>query len=323
MKYSSFYALLAVSLFGPSAVVVSGEGLPYVAITAIADHRAIDSTRRGTEDALAESGYVGGKTVRLRYQCAQGSSATAAQIAKLFAAERPDAIVAISTPSAQAMAAATRTIPIVFASVTDPVSARLVKSWGASGTNVTGVSDAVSLEEQIKFLERLCPNLKSVGFLYNPGEINSTVVLQEMVRRLESRRIKLIPAPVQRSADIPLAVRGLKGKVDLIYTPTDSTVGSAYESLAKAADECQIPLVTPDPELVPRGAAAALGVSYYDLGRQVGAIVVRILHGEKPGDIPPEVSSVKQLVLNRKAARLQGLALPPALEQSADRIFGK
>jgi putative ABC transport system substrate-binding protein len=312
----------AIFLWG-CASTGQGEGIPYVAITAISEHRAIDGTRRGVEDVLYEHGYAAGKTLKLRYQCAQGSYATAAQIAKTLAAERPSVIVAISTASAQTIAAAIRTVPIVFASVTDPVAARLVPNWSASGTNVTGVSDAVALEDQIAFLEKLRPGLRAVGLLYNPGEVNSTIALQEMARLLETRQVRLVPAPVQRAADIPLAVRGLKGRVDLIYTPTDNTIGSAYESLAKVADECQIPIITPDPELVPRGAAAALGASYYDLGRQVGEIVVRILEKESAGDIPPEVSDKIELVLNRKAARLQGLELSAELIDSADQVYGK
>ncbi|MDR0340176.1 MAG: ABC transporter substrate-binding protein, partial [Puniceicoccales bacterium] len=260
MRFSIHPAAWAI-LFCGCTLVVHGEEISYAAITAISEHRAVDGTRRGVEDVLRENGYLTGKALKLRYQCAQGSPATAAQIAKMLAEERPTVVVAISTPSAQTMAAAIRTVPIVFASVTDPVAARLITNWSASGTNVTGVSDAVALEEQICFLEKLCPGLRAIGLLYNPSEVNSTLVLKEMGRLLGARQIRLVPAPVQRPADIPLAVRSLKGKVDLIYTPTDNTIGSAYESLAKAADECRIPAITADPELVPRGAAAALGTS--------------------------------------------------------------
>ncbi|MDR1436474.1 MAG: ABC transporter substrate-binding protein [Puniceicoccales bacterium] len=297
--------------------------LPSVAITTFVEHRAVDSVRRGIEDLLFEHGYEDGKTVTIRYLCAQGSSATAAQIAKMLAADRPTVIVPISTASAQAIAAATRTVPIVFASVTDPIGSRIIGGWLASGTNITGVSDAIFVDEQVRLLERLIPNLRAVGFIYNPGETNSVSVLRAMAAQLGQRNIELVAAPAQVPADIPLAVRSICSKVDIIFTPTDNTIGSAYESLAMAADECHIATVSADPELVRRGAAASLGVSYYDLGRQAGAMVVRTIEGRSPGDIPPAVSNCTKLFINRKAARLQGLALPDDLVRSADGVFGK
>ncbi|MDR2668089.1 MAG: ABC transporter substrate-binding protein [Puniceicoccales bacterium] len=299
------------------------KNIPVVAITTFAEHRAVDSVRRGIEDVLFEFGYEEKKTVSIRYLCAQGSSATAAQIAKMIALERPKVIVPISTTSAQSVAAATRTVPIVFASVTDPVGARVIKNWDASGTNVTGVSDLVFMEEQIRFMRKLLPNMKSVGFIYNPGETNSVAALRELTLLLARENVSVLTAPVQVSADIPLAVRSLRDRVDLVFTPTDNTIGSAYESLARAADECKVPAVTADPELVRRGASASLGVSYYDLGRQAGMMVVKVLSGTSPGDIAPEVSGKAKLFLNRKAARLQGLQLPEDLVKSADYVFGK
>ena len=308
------------------APIVHGDqpkNLPVVVITTFAEHRAVDSARRGIEDVLFESGYEEKKTVSIRYSCAQGSSATAAQIAKMIALDRPNVIVPISTTSAQSVAAATRSVPIVFASVTDPVGARVIKKWDTSGTNISGVSDMVLMEEQVKFMKKLAPKLKAVGFIYNPGETNSVAALRELSTLLQRENIALVTAPVQISADIPLSVRSLRGKVDLIFTPTDNTVGSAYESLARAADECKIATVTADPELVRRGAAASFGVSYYDLGRQAGAMVVKVLRGSYVGNIPPEISNRTKLFLNRKAARLQGLSLPEDLINSADYVFGK
>jgi putative ABC transport system substrate-binding protein len=179
------------------------------------------------------------------------------------------------------------------------------------------------MEEQIRFMKKLLPNLKSVGFIYNPGETNSVASLRELTALLAREGIGIFTAPVQVSADIPLAVRSLRDRVDLVFTPTDNIIGSAYESLARAADECSLPAVTADPELVRRGASASLGVSYYDLGRQAGMMVVKVLGGTYPGDIAPEVSSRTKLFFNRKAARLQGLPLPEDLVVAADYIFGK
>lgn len=297
------------------------KDVKYVAITAIVEHPALDNVRKGVEDELKANAYINGENLKLQYQSAQGSSANAAQIAKQYAASKPDVIVAIATPSAQALAATTKTIPIIFTAVTDPVAAKLTPSWQPSKTNITGVSDALSLDAQIDMILKIKPEAKSIGYVYSPSEINSTIVLKQLQQRLAKHDIKIISVPAQRTSDIPTAARSLKGKVDLIYTTTDNNVISAYESLVKVANEAKIPLIASDPDSAARGATAALGMSYYDLGRQAGKMVIRILNGEKAGDIAPQVGEVTQLVINPKAAEKQGVTLSDEVLQMAAKII--
>lgn len=293
----------------------------YVAITAIVEHPSLDEIRDGVKDELSAQGYQLGQDLIVSYQSAQGNSANAAQIAKQFVASKPDVIVAIATPSAQAVAASTKTIPLVFAGITDPIAAKLIKDWQPTGTNITGVSDYPELTAQIAFMKKISPNLKSVGYVYSPGEINSMVILKQLQNLLTAEDIKIIAVPAQRTADIPTAAKTLKGKVDLIYTTTDNNVVSAYESLVKVANENKIPLVASFPDAIERGAVAALGMSYYDVGRQSGKLVVRILKGEKPGMITPEKGQEMHLVLNLEAAKRQGIALSPELIKSAYKVI--
>jgi len=295
----------------------------YVAITSIVEHPALDNVRKGVEDELKDNGYIAGQNLKLQFASAQGSSANAAQIAKQFVANKPDVIVGIATPSTQALVATTKTIPIVFTAVTDPVAAKLTPSWDASKTNVTGVSDALSLEPQIDMMLKIKPDAKNIGYVYSPSEVNSTIVLKELQIALEKRGMKIIAAPAQRTSDISTAAISLKGKVDLIYTTTDNNVVSAYEALAKVANENKIPLVASNPESAERGAIAALGMSYYDLGHQAGKIVIRILNGEKPGDIPPQIGNITQLIINKKAAERQGITLSEEVLKSAAKIIEK
>ena len=295
----------------------------YVAITSIVEHPALDNVRKGVEDELKDNGYIAGQNLKLQFASAQGSSANAAQIAKQFVANKPDVIVGIATPSTQALVATTKSIPIVFTAVTDPVAAKLTPSWDASKTNVTGVSDALSLEPQIDMMLKIKPDAKNIGYVYSPSEVNSTIVLKELQIALEKRGMKIIAAPAQRTSDISTAAISLKGKVDLIYTTTDNNVVSAYEALAKVANENKIPLVASNPESAERGAIAALGMSYYDLGHQAGKIVIRILNGEKPGDIPPQIGNITQLIINKKAAERQGITLSEEVLKAAAKIIEK
>lgn len=127
-----------------------------VAVTAIVEHPALDAVRDGVKAELKASGYEEGKNLKFTYQSAQGNVGTAAQIARKYVGDAPDVIVAIATPSAQAVVASTKTIPVVYSAITDPVAAKLVKNWEASGTNVTGVSDLSPLESMLASSSRWC-----------------------------------------------------------------------------------------------------------------------------------------------------------------------
>lgn len=321
IKLLSIISMAFCLVISPFNSWAADKDVKYVAITAIVEHPALDNVRKGVEDELKANAYINGENLKLQYQSAQGSSANAAQIAKQYAASKPDVIVAIATPSAQALAATTKTIPIIFTAVTDPVAAKLTPSWQPSKTNITGVSDALSLDTQIDMILKIKPGTKSIGYVYSPSEINSTIVLKQLQQRLAQHDIKIISVPAQRTSDIPTAARSLKGKVDLIYTTTDNNVISAYESLVKVANEAKIPLIASDPDSAARGATAALGMSYYDLGRQAGKMVIRILNGEKAGDIAPQVGEVTQLVINPKAAEKQGVTLSDEVLQLAAKII--
>ncbi|MER1940843.1 ABC transporter substrate-binding protein [Castellaniella sp. FW104-16D08] len=292
-----------------------------VAVTSIVEHPALDSVKDGVKKALENAGYTEAKGLKWQFQTAQGNTAIAAQIARKYIGDKPDVIVAIATPSAQAVVAATKTIPVVYSAVTDPVAAQLVPGWGPSGTNVTGVSDALSLDKQIELIKKVVPDAKNVGMVYNPGEANSVVVVKQLRELLPKAGMTLVEATAARTVDVGAAARSLVGKVDVIYTNTDNNVVSAYEALVKVGNSAKIPLVASDTDSVKRGAIAALGVNYHDLGIQTGALVVRILKGEKPGSIASETSSKLQLFVNPEAAKKQGVTLSDALIKSAAEVI--
>ncbi len=292
-----------------------------VAVTAIVEHPALDSARDGVLEALNAAGYTEGKNLKWQYQSAQGNTGTAAQIARKFIGDQADAIVTIGTPSAQAAVAGTKRIPIVFTAVTDPVQGQLTPSWEASGTNVTGVSDVLELGKQMELVKQIVPNAKRIGMVFNPGEANSVAVVAALKDILPNYDLTLVEAAAPRSVDVGTAARSLVGKVDVIYTNTDNNVVSAYEALVKVGNDMKIPLIASDTDSVKRGAIAALGVNYHDLGLQTGRIVVRILEGEKPGDIKPQTSEKIQLFVNPAAAEKQGVTLSQELLDSAAEII--
>jgi putative ABC transport system substrate-binding protein len=291
-----------------------------IAITAIVEHPALDAVRHGALEALAAEGYKDGENLSVNFQSAQGNTATAGQIAKQFVADNPDAIIAIATPTAQAVVSNTNTIPVIFSAVTEPVEAKLVPKLDGSGTNVTGASDVLPLEPQLELIKELLPNVKNIGFVYSPGEVNSTATLKQLKEIAAPMGVTIIEAPAQKSSDIAMAAQSLVGKVDLIYTSTDNNVINAYEALTKVAKEGKIPLVSSDPSVVERGAAVALGVNYHQLGVETGKITARILKGEKPGDIPVYSAKELDLLVSQTNAKEQGLEVPQSVLDKAKEV---
>ena len=291
-----------------------------VAVTSIVEHPALDAIKDGVSRALTEAGYTQDKGLKWQFQTAQGNTAIAAQIARKFVGDKPDVIVAIATPSAQAVEAATKTIPVVYSAVTDPVAAQLVPSMAPSGTNVTGVSDSLALAKQVELIQKALPNAKRVGMVYNPGEANSVVVVNQLRELLPKAGMTLTEATAARTVDVGAAARSLVGKVDVIYTNTDNNVVSAYESLVKVGNDAKLPLIASDTDSVKRGAIAALGVNYHDLGIQTGKMVVRILKGEQPGAIASETSDKLELYVNPGAAKRQGVTLSDEFVKSATQV---
>ena len=313
-------------LFGALALAFAISSPVYaqqksVAITAIVEHPALDAVRDGVKEALAAAGYEDGKNLKWQYQSAQGNTGTAAQIARKFVGDKSDVIVAIATPSAQAVAAATKDIPLVFSAVTDPVAAKLVPSMQPSGTNITGVSDALELDKQIELIKRVAPAAKRVGMVFNPGEANSVVVLEQMRELLPRHGMTLVDAAAPRSVDVGSAARSLIDKVDVFYTSTDNNVVSAYEALVKVGMDAKILLVAADTDSVARGAVAAYGMDYKAIGVQTGEMVVRILKGEKPGDIASETSNKLSLHVNPGSAQKQGVTLAEDLIKDAAKVI--
>lgn len=312
---------LVLALAAATAFVAPAEAQTVkVAVTAIVEHPSLDAVRDGVKDALEAAGYKVGANLVFSYKSAQGNPATAAQIARQFAGEAPNVIVPISTPSAQAVAAATRDIPVVFSAISDPVGAQLVKTMDKPGGNITGLSDMSPVAEHVALIKEILPKAKTIGYLYNAGEANSVSLLAVLKAEGAKAGLTIVESAATKTADVQGAARALVGKADAIYVPTDNTIISALESAVNVAVEAKLPLFTADTDSVKRGAVAALGFNYYDVGKQTGAVVVRVLKGEKPGDIPVKIAAGTDLVVNKSAAAKMGVTLPESVLKRAKVI---
>lgn len=310
------------ALFAATALILPAEAEDVtVAVTAIVEHPALDAARDGIKEALSEAGYKEGENLKFVYESAQGNPGTAAQIARQFVGDAPNVIVPISTPSAQAVVSATRDIPVVFTAVSDPLGAELIKDMQKPGGNVTGLSDMSPVADHVALIKEITPNAKSIGFIYNTAEANSVSTLAALKAEAEKAGLTIVESVATKSAEVQGAARALVGRVDVIYVPTDNTIVSAFEAAVGVAEEAKIPLYAGDTDSVNRGALAALGFNYFDVGKQTGEIVVRVLKGEKPGDIPVRVAAGTDLVINKKAAAKMGVTFPESVTSRATKTI--
>jgi putative tryptophan/tyrosine transport system substrate-binding protein len=291
-----------------------------VAVTAIVEHPALDAARDGIKEGLAAEGFADGKEIDFIYQSAQGAPATAAQIARQFVGDEVTVIVPISTPSAQAAAAATKDIPIVFTAVTDPIAAELVPTLEKPGGNITGISDMSPMADHVALIQEITPNVKTIGVLFNPGEANSVSLVDRLKEVASGAGLVVVEAPVTKSADVQAVARSLVGKVDAMYVPTDNTVVSALEAAIAVAEENDIPFYAGDTDSVKRGALASIGFNYFDVGVETGKVVARVLKGEKPGDIDVSFASGTDLFVNKSAAEKMGVTIPEAVIARANTV---
>ncbi|AET65879.1 ABC-type uncharacterized transport system, periplasmic component [Desulfosporosinus orientis DSM 765] len=288
-----------------------------IGIVQIVEHPALDAAREGFLETLKENGYEEGKNLTVDYQNAQGDQSILQSITQKFASAGLDMVLAIATPSAQAMASASTDIPILITAVTDPVEAKLVNSMDKPGKNVTGTTDMNPIKEQFELMKALIPNVKKVGIIYNAGEVNSQVQVGIAKNVAAELGLEIVEATVTTSADVLQASQSLIGKVNAIYVPTDNVVVSAAQSVVQVSQENKIPIISGESSVVDKGALATIGINYKNLGKQTGEMALRVIKGEKPQDMPIESQKDFDTVLNQSAIDLFGITVPDDIMKKA------
>ncbi len=292
-----------------------------VAVTQVVEHPSLNATRDGLKQELATAGYQVNKNLKWQWESAQGNTATAVQIARNFAGEKPDVIVAISTPSAQAVVSAAPNIPVIFTAVTDPVGAKLVTNQEKPGGLVTGVSALVPIGKHLDLIAKITPQAKRIGAIYNAGEANSVTLIQLLKQEATTRGMTIVEATVAGSSEVATAARSLVGRSDAIYIPTDNTVASALESVIQIGINNKLPVYAGDNDSVAKGAIASLSFNYYDVGRQTAQLVMRVFKGEKPGEIAVESPTKLELHVNPKSAQAMGVKIPESVLSEAAKVI--
>ena len=305
-------ALSVVSLAGCS----TKDKVFKIGVNQLVTHAALDASYQGFVAALADAGYIDGEKIKIDYQNAQGDQPTANTIATKLVNDNNDLILAIATPSAQAVANATKDIPILITAVTDPAESGLVASNDAPGGNVSGTSDLTPIDKQIELLTKLVPTAKNIAILYSSSESNSKIQADLARETAAEYGLTTMDATVSNTNEIQQVVQSLVGKVDAIYAPTDNTIASGMPTVAMVANDNGIPVICGEEGMVDNGGLATIGINYYKLGYLTGEQAVQIMEGKaKTETMPIKYLPEDQLALkvNEDVAAKLGITIPDDL----------
>ena len=289
-----------------------------VGIVQLVEHAALDAANKGFVDGMAANGFKEKENVTYDRQNAQADQSNLQNIAQRFVSGKVDLICAIATPAAQTMANATKDIPIVGTAITDYAEAKLVASNKEPKGNVTGTTDMNPIKEQVDLMLKIVPQTKTVGTVYSSSEVNSQLQIKILKEVLAAKNIKVVEATVSNVNDIQQAAQSLVGKVDAVYAPTDNVIASAMPTLVAITDEAKIPVFCGEGGMVKAGGLATVGIDYYKLGLQTGAMAARILSGkEKPATMAIESQKEMQTIVNEEAAKKLGITIPADILKAA------
>ena len=295
-----------------------------IGIEQFAEHGSLDNCREGFLQGLEEEGIKEGDNLKVETKNAAADMGTAGQISDSFVSDKVDLICAIATPSAQSAynAAMDAGIPVIYTAVTDPVAAELADKDGNPVGNVTGTSDTLPVEEQLKMIREMMPDAKTIGILYTTSEANSVSAIATYESLVDKYGFTLETKGISQTSEIALATDDLLTKVDCITNLTDNTVVASLPTILEKANEKGIPVFGSEIEQVKIGCLAAEGIDYIQLGKQTGKIAAQILKGEKKAsEIPYEIISEPGFYVNTKVAENLGIEVPSDLADSAVESF--
>ena len=274
---------------------------------------------------LTQSGYVDGRNVTIEYRWAEGrNDRLPALVADLI--QRPvAAIVGLNTTAAvRAAKAATSTIPIVFAIGADPVEVGLVANLNRPSGNVTGVTFFANAlaAKRLELLRVLIPTGEAIGFLVNPDNPNAGSDTRNVQVAAQALGLRLYVQNASSERDFGATFAAfVQQRVDAIFVNVDPVFTIGRDKLVALASRHAIPAIYDRHEFVAGGGLMSYGASLTDTMRQAGNYTGRILKGENPGDLPVQLPTKFELVINLKTAKALGLEVPPTLLGRADEVI--
>lgn len=293
-------------------------GSVHVGIIEPMAHVAVSDVTRGIQEGLQSDGGV---NYVVTTNNANGDSSTIPQIIAQFKDIGVTIFVPIFTGTAQATKKAVDSSPIVFAAVTDPVSAGLVGNAKAPEGNITGVSDLWPIGAQFELIRKILPGATRIGIPFDPNDPSSAVTMPLIRQDAEAQGFELVEKPVHSATEVAEALPLFKGKVDCLFTANDVTITKCFSAMVAYAIENKIPLFAGDYSSVQRGAIAAVGQNYYNVGRDAARLIIAISHGQKIATLPVQYTQGGDLHINLAAAEKMGVNIPDAIRATAKQTY--
>lgn len=305
--FAIFLAMITLVSFAGCSATSSGDKTMKIGLVKLVDHPSLNEIN---ESIKAEFQHLG-TNVEIVEKNANGEVSTLPSIMQSLLGMGVDMIIPIATPTAQAAAAATSSVPIVFAAVSAPIEAGLTSSLEAPDKNVTGVSDEIPVEDIFKMAKVLTPDVKTFGFFYNSSEINSVIAVDQAKQFCKENGIDYKEATVSSTADIQQTATSLASQVDALFTPIDNMVASAMPTYIDVTNKAKVPVYVAADSMVKEGGFATVGINYTLLGQQVAQMADKILKGEKTvQETPIETMREYTNMINMKEANLLGISIP-------------
>jgi putative ABC transport system substrate-binding protein len=274
--------------------------------------------------ALAGLGWIDGRNLRMDLRWYGDDINRMRALAKELVGLQPDVILATTTPETAALQQETRTIPIVFASVADPVASGFVTKLNQPGGNITGFGnlEAPLGGKWLELLSEIAPGLKRGGIMFNPDSAPASVYMPTFETAARSLKVVPIIAPVHSDVEIETAIIALGREPGggLVVMP-DSLMFAHRALIISAAARNNVPAVYFHSAFAREGGLLSYGVDFVDPLRRAASYVDRILRGEKPSDLPVQFPTKFEMVLNLKTAKALGLNVPQTLLVAADEVI--
>lgn len=286
-----------------------------IGVIQLVEHKSLDIIYNSFKDELKNLGYVDGENVKITFQNAQGDMSNITSIVQGFEGDKQDVVVGIATPVAQGAMSLTKTTPVVFSAVTDPIGAGILTDMNAPDKGMTGTSDAVQIDKIMDLALQITPYVKKVGFIYNPGEDNSVTNLGLLENYVKEKNLELETVSISTSADLQTAAASLFEKVDMIFVSNDNTVAEAMPILTSEAIKAKKPIYVGADSMVMDGGLATVGIDYTDLGKETAKMVDEILKGKSVNEIPVKVFKDDLFIyVNTDTAAALGIEIPESIK---------
>ncbi|HFI0694455.1 TPA: tryptophan ABC transporter substrate-binding protein [Streptococcus suis] len=284
-------------------------------------HDSLDEIYKGIKAGLEEGGYSTTDNLEIDFMNAEADQSQVQTMSKKLVDNGNELLIGIATPAAQGLANATTELPIIMGAVTDPVGANLVTDLKNPGGNITGVSDQTPVADAVSLIKEITPNAKTIGILYSSNEDNSKIQVEEFKAAAEEAGYTVLEYAVASSNELASTVEVATSKTDVLFTPVDNTVASAFSTVVSVANKTKTPIFTSVEDMVEGGGIASVTLSQYDLGVATGKMAAKILDGANPGDTPVQIFNEGTVVVNQKVAKELGITLSDDVINQASKVI--